>query len=91
MTAAAGISVQSPAFGEGQPIPRRHTCDRQKTSPPLRWTGLPAGTGSVAVVSTPRTPQPGSADARSGSAADSRVLLSGREPRQGQALSSAIR
>jgi Raf kinase inhibitor-like YbhB/YbcL family protein len=50
MTATTSISVQSPAFGEGQPIPRRYTCDGENVSPPLRWTGIPAGTGSVAVV-----------------------------------------
>jgi Raf kinase inhibitor-like YbhB/YbcL family protein len=50
MTSTARISVQSPAFAEGQPIPRRYTCDGDNVSPPLSWTGLPAGTGSVALV-----------------------------------------
>jgi phosphatidylethanolamine-binding protein (PEBP) family uncharacterized protein len=50
MTSTASISVQSPAFAEGQPIPRRYTCDGDNVSPPLSWTGLPAGTGSVALV-----------------------------------------
>ena len=52
MTSTASISVRSPAFAEGQPIPRRYTCDGDNVSPPLNWTGLPAGTGSVAVCKT---------------------------------------
>lgn len=37
-------------FGEGQAIPRRFTCDGEDVSPPLRLSGLPAGTRTVAVV-----------------------------------------
>lgn len=46
----AGISVRSPAFAAGSPIPARYSCRGGNTPPPLTWTGLPAGTASVAVV-----------------------------------------
>jgi Raf kinase inhibitor-like YbhB/YbcL family protein len=46
----AVISVSSQAFHNGQQIPRAYTCDGAGVSPPLRWRGLPADTGSVALV-----------------------------------------
>src|SRR6185436_5863183 len=47
---AASIAVTSPAFADGAAIPEEFTCRGAGTSPPLSWTGLPAGTGSVALV-----------------------------------------
>jgi Raf kinase inhibitor-like YbhB/YbcL family protein len=44
------ISVSSPAFGNGAAIPPRFTCAGEDVSPPLRWTGVPQGAASVAVV-----------------------------------------
>jgi hypothetical protein len=41
MTSTVSISVQSPAFAEGQPCPRRYACDGENISPPLSWTGVP--------------------------------------------------
>jgi Raf kinase inhibitor-like YbhB/YbcL family protein len=44
------ITVSSHAFGDGQQIPRAYTCDGAGISPPLRWSGLPPATGSIAIV-----------------------------------------
>ena len=44
------IQLTSAAFKDGQPIPSRHTCDGEDTSPPLTWTDLPPGTKSVALI-----------------------------------------
>ena len=44
------ITVSSPAFAEGSPIPQRFTCDGDDLSPPLGWSGVPAGTAEVALV-----------------------------------------
>ena len=42
--------IQSSAFGDGQPIPRRHTGDGEDLSPPLEWRGTPAASASLALV-----------------------------------------
>ena len=42
--------IQSPAFGSGQPIPRRHTGDGEDLSPPLEWRGVPREAGALALV-----------------------------------------
>jgi len=42
--------ISSPAFRDGHPIPEKYTCDRANVSPPLRWTGVPPGTRSFAMV-----------------------------------------
>ncbi|GAB3211924.1 YbhB/YbcL family Raf kinase inhibitor-like protein [Marinactinospora thermotolerans] len=44
------ITVTSPMIREGETIPARYTCDGDGVSPPLRWSGLPSGTESIAVV-----------------------------------------
>jgi Raf kinase inhibitor-like YbhB/YbcL family protein len=44
------LRFQSPAFAEGGPIPRVHTCDGKNTSPPLSWSGVPEGTRSLALI-----------------------------------------
>lgn len=49
-TAPASITVTSTAFRDGAAIPRQYTCDGASTSPPLAWTGVPAGTASLAIV-----------------------------------------
>jgi hypothetical protein len=45
------ISVSSSAFPEGGMIPAKYTCDGNDVSPPLKWTGVPEGTKSQALVS----------------------------------------
>jgi Raf kinase inhibitor-like YbhB/YbcL family protein len=44
------LIVRSPAFTEGQPIPRRHTGDGEDLSPPLSWSGLPAAARGLALI-----------------------------------------
>jgi len=45
-----GITVTSPAFSDGAPIPTEHTCEGADVSPPLAWTGVPADAGALALV-----------------------------------------
>jgi Raf kinase inhibitor-like YbhB/YbcL family protein len=53
------FALTSLAFGAGQPIPSRFTCDGADVSPALRWSGAPAGTKSFAlVVHDPDAPDP---------------------------------
>ena len=49
-TAPATIVVTSPALRADQPIPRDYTADGRNWSPPLGWSGVPAGAKSIAVV-----------------------------------------
>jgi Raf kinase inhibitor-like YbhB/YbcL family protein len=58
-TAATTVALTSPAFAEGGPIPRQHTCDGEDAAPPLQWSGLPAATKSLAlIVDDPDAPDP---------------------------------
>ncbi len=57
--ATVSLSLVSPAFGPMGGIPKRHTCDGEDLSPPLAWSGAPAGTKSFAlVVDDPDAPDP---------------------------------
>jgi Raf kinase inhibitor-like YbhB/YbcL family protein len=54
-----GLNLTSPAFGHNGSIPPRHTCDDADRSPPLAWTGVPAGARSlVLIVDDPDAPDP---------------------------------
>ncbi len=44
------MQLTSTAFSEGEPIPAKYTCDQKDVSPPLKWTGAPAGTKSFALI-----------------------------------------
>lgn len=44
------LQITSSAFAEGQPIPRKHTCDDRDVSPPLKWSGTPPNTKSFALI-----------------------------------------
>ncbi len=44
------LELTSPAFQNGQTIPRQYTGDGRNVSPPLRWTDPPAGTQSFALI-----------------------------------------
>jgi Raf kinase inhibitor-like YbhB/YbcL family protein len=48
--APATLAVTSPAFDEGAAIPRDFSCKGANTSPPLAWSGVPAGARSLALV-----------------------------------------
>ncbi len=53
------LSIKCDAFAPGGAIPRRYTCDGDDVSPPLAWSGLPAGTKSLAlIVEDPDAPDP---------------------------------
>lgn len=44
------IDVTSTAFGQGQPIPRKHSGEGEDVSPPLAWSGVPEGTKEIVVI-----------------------------------------
>lgn len=51
------LVLMSPAFPPGGQIPAQYTCKGADVSPPLRWSGLPAGTRSlVLLVEDPDAP-----------------------------------
>ncbi|MBW2458140.1 MAG: YbhB/YbcL family Raf kinase inhibitor-like protein [Deltaproteobacteria bacterium] len=53
------ITVESAAFSANQAVPAKHGCEGTDTSPALSWSGLPAGTKSLAlVVDDPDAPDP---------------------------------
>jgi Raf kinase inhibitor-like YbhB/YbcL family protein len=53
------LTLKSSAFIAGGEIPRRHTCEGDDVSPPLAWSGAPAGTKSFAlIVDDPDAPDP---------------------------------
>ena len=45
-----GLSLTSTAFKEGAPIPVKYTCDGADLSPPLAWSGVPAGAATLALI-----------------------------------------
>jgi Raf kinase inhibitor-like YbhB/YbcL family protein len=53
------LSMTSPAFDHLAGIPARYTCEGDDLSPALAWTGVPAGTKSLAlIVDDPDSPDP---------------------------------
>jgi Raf kinase inhibitor-like YbhB/YbcL family protein len=44
------VTLRSPAFLDGDLIPRQFTCDGDNVPPPLRWSGGPDGTRSSALT-----------------------------------------
>jgi Raf kinase inhibitor-like YbhB/YbcL family protein len=44
------IQIQSTAFAPNGTIPKQHTGEGRDVSPPLSWSGLPAGTKELALV-----------------------------------------
>jgi Raf kinase inhibitor-like YbhB/YbcL family protein len=57
--ATMSLSLSSPVFAANAAIPARHTCEGGDVSPPLQWTGLPAGAKSLAlIVDDPDAPDP---------------------------------
>ncbi len=55
----AEMKLESPAFAQQEPIPREYTCEGEDRSPPLRWSGVPEGAKSLAlIVDDPDAPDP---------------------------------
>jgi Raf kinase inhibitor-like YbhB/YbcL family protein len=53
------FTIRSSAFEDGGEVPVEHTCEGADTSPPLEWSGVPAGAQSLAlVVDDPDAPDP---------------------------------
>lgn len=53
------LAITSSAFREGGAIPAEYTCEGRDVSPPLAWTGVPAGAASLAlIVDDPDAPDP---------------------------------
>ena len=53
------VTLISSAFSHQGSVPQRYTCEGADISPPLAWTGAPAGTKSfVLVVDDPDAPDP---------------------------------
>jgi len=44
------FKVRVPAFREGEPIPKRHSCEGEDLSPAVEWTEAPAGAKSFALI-----------------------------------------
>lgn len=49
-TKSGHMQLTSTAFGEGEPIPVKYTCEDKNVSPPLKWSGAPPGTTSLALI-----------------------------------------
>jgi Raf kinase inhibitor-like YbhB/YbcL family protein len=53
------LTLESSAFQSNGSIPREYTCEGEDLSPPLEWSGAPAGTRSFAlIVDDPDAPDP---------------------------------
>jgi hypothetical protein len=53
------LEIRSAAFVHEASIPVRYTCQGENVSPPLTWSGVPAGTRSLAlIVDDPDAPDP---------------------------------
>jgi len=53
------LTLSSVAFTHGSEIPAVHTCEGPDDSPPLAWSGVPAGAKSLAlIVDDPDAPDP---------------------------------
>ncbi len=46
----SNISMSAEAFKDGGNIPAVYTCDGRNISPTLTWSGIPAGTKSIALI-----------------------------------------
>jgi Raf kinase inhibitor-like YbhB/YbcL family protein len=44
------MKLESAAFPDGGSIPKVYTCDGRDVSPPLSWSGLPAGARTLALI-----------------------------------------
>jgi Raf kinase inhibitor-like YbhB/YbcL family protein len=49
-TNKVSINLTSSAFAEGAAIPEEYTCQGKNISPPLKWSGVPSETRSLAFI-----------------------------------------
>jgi hypothetical protein len=49
-SSAQGLELKSSAFVSGSMIPSLYTCEGKNISPPLAWSGAPAGTKSFVLI-----------------------------------------
>jgi len=49
-TNKVAINLSSSAFAEGAAIPQEYTCQGNDKSPPLKWSGVPSETKSLALI-----------------------------------------
>jgi Raf kinase inhibitor-like YbhB/YbcL family protein len=49
-TKAMSLTLTSSAFKHNGEIPAQYTCEGKDLSPPLAWSGVPAGTKSLALI-----------------------------------------
>jgi len=53
------LTITSTAFVNNGPIPMQYTCEGADVSPPLQWSGVPAGARSLALImDDPDAPDP---------------------------------
>lgn len=52
LASGARFKLETPAFLSGGFVPRRYTCSGEDVSPPLHWSGAPAGARSFALIVT---------------------------------------
>jgi len=56
---ATSLTLSSSVLAQGEELPGVYTCDGADRSPPLAWSGVPAGTETLAlVVDDPDAPRP---------------------------------
>ena len=46
-SATSTLVLRSPAFADGAPVPAEFSCRGADVSPPLAWTGVPAGAAAL--------------------------------------------
>lgn len=53
------LKLSSAAFEDGGPMAAKYTCEGQDLAPPLKWSGVPEGTRSLALImDDPDAPDP---------------------------------
>ncbi|XSG86280.1 MAG: YbhB/YbcL family Raf kinase inhibitor-like protein [Methylohalobius sp. ZOD2] len=53
------LTLTSSEFDHNESLPALYTCDGENVSPPLKWSGIPEGTRSLAlIVDDPDAPDP---------------------------------
>jgi Raf kinase inhibitor-like YbhB/YbcL family protein len=81
---AVALTLTSPAFANGGPIPAKYTCNGPDLSPPLRWTAPPTATRSFRLTAIDTSAHDFVHwDARGIPAASRGLAAGGHAPREG--------